>query len=155
MGLKGRALSRRKLIQLGAAVSAAGAMLATPLRAFASRPAFDATEVDGALAALLGGRLVEESADIKFKIPDIAENGAVVPVSVSTDMDGVTGISIVIDGNPNPLVARFAISPETAADVSARVKMGQSSVVRAYVETADKVYTTSKEVKVTIGGCGG
>ena len=70
-------------------------------------------------------------------------------------MDGVTAISIVIENNPNPLTSRFEISPNVVADVSTRVKMGESSMVRVYVETADKIYTTAKEVKVTIGGCGG
>ncbi len=147
--------SRRRFMRAGMLLGAAGAFLSAPLRAFAARPAFEATQIDDALSHMLNGRPVEESDAIKFKIPDIAENGAVVPVSISTDMEGVTAISLVIEKNPNPLVARFHILPDAVADVSARVKMGESSMVRAYVETADKVYTTSKEVKVTIGGCGG
>ena len=67
----------------------------------------------------------------------------------------MSAISIVIENNPNPLTSRFEITPSMVADVSTRVKMGESSMVRVYVETPDKVYTTAKEVKVTIGGCGG
>ena len=149
-------MNRRHWLRASLGLGAAAAILLSPLRALASmREGFDAQTVDAALQAVIGGRPVEESTAIKFKIPDIAENGAVVPVSVSTDIDGVTAISIVIENNPNPLTSRFDISPNVVADVSTRVKMGDSSMVRVYVETADKIYTTAKEVKVTIGGCGG
>jgi sulfur-oxidizing protein SoxY len=126
------------------------------LRVFAAaREGFAATTLDAALKAVLADGTAQESDQIKFKIPDIAENGAVVPVSVSTDIAEVQAISVVIENNPNPLTSRIEISPDAFADVSMRVKMGQSSVVRVYVQTAEKIYTTSKEVKVTIGGCGG
>ena len=149
-------LSRRKWLSTMLTVSAAGAVLMSPLRALAvSKAAFEATETDVALKALVGDKPVEASDAITFKIPDIAENGAVVPVTISTDMDDVKSISILIEENPNPLVATFAISPDSFADISTRVKMGKSSRVRALVETSDKFYVTTKEVKVTIGGCGG
>ena len=137
-------------------IGAALAVVATPVRLLANiRDGFAAEAVEEAIAAVTGGRPVEESSAIAFKIPDIAENGAVVPVSVSTELPDVSAISIVIENNPNPLTSRFEITPSMVADVSTRVKMGESSTVRVYVETPDKVYTTAKEVKVTIGGCGG
>jgi sulfur-oxidizing protein SoxY len=149
-------MNRRQWMRAATIVGAAGMLLTTSLRALAvSRPAFEATAVDDALAKLFGGKPVEDSARISFQIPDIAENGAVVPVSVATDLEGVTAISIVVDRNPNPVVARFVIGPDAVADVSARIKMGESSRVRAFVETADRIYSTGREVKVTIGGCGG
>jgi sulfur-oxidizing protein SoxY len=147
------ALNRRKWIT---SMAAAGAAALLPLRLLAdTAAAFKAADSTTALKQLFGDLPVEESTAIEFKIPDIAENGAVVPVTVSTELPGVQSISIVVDENPNPLSASFNISPEAFADVSTRVKMGNSSMVHAYVRTGDKVYTTSKEVKVTIGGCGG
>lgn len=149
-------MNRREWLAGAFKLSAAAAVLMSPLRVLASiRQGFDAETVDDALQAVLDGRPVEESDLIKFKIPDIAENGAVVPVSVATDLPDVTAINIVIENNPNPLTSRFDISPNVVADVSTRVKMGESSMVRVYVETPNKIYTTAKEVKVTIGGCGG
>jgi len=135
---------------------ALGSAALLPLRALAdAKTAFKATSADTALQELFGDLPMEPSDAITFKVPDIAENGAVVPVSVATDIEGVQSIAIVVDENPNPLSARFNISPDVAADVSTRVKMGKSSTVRALVKTSDKVYFTTKEVKVTIGGCGG
>jgi sulfur-oxidizing protein SoxY len=149
-------MNRRQWIKSMAYVSAVAVTLASPLRLLAAlRDGFKATSLEGALAEVLHGLPLEESYQIKFKIPDIAENGAVVPVTISTDIADVTAISIVIDNNPNPLTSRFDISADALADVSTRVKMGGSSMVRVYVETPTKVYTTAKEVKVTIGGCGG
>ena len=147
------ALNRRKW--LGMMLAAGGATL-LPLRLLANTAAaFKAKDADAALKELFGDTPIEQSTDIKLKIPDIAENGAVVPVTVSTEIPDVQAISIVVDANPNPLSASFTISPDAFADVSTRVKMGESSMVRAFVQTPGKVYTTTKEVKVTIGGCGG
>ena len=88
-------------------------------------------------------------------MPEIAENGAVVPVTIKTDLEDVSSISILVDENPTPLSATFDLTPAVEANISARIKMGQSSNVRAVVKAGDKVYFTTKEVKVTIGGCGG
>ncbi len=150
-------LSRRRWLSAMFALSAAGAVLVHPLRALATtaKAGFDALTTDEAIAALVGDTPMEESDAIAFKIPDIAENGAVVPVTVSTEIPGVERISILVGGNPNPLAATFMISPDSYADVSTRVKMGKSSEVRVLVHTPEVVYTTAKEVKVTIGGCGG
>ena len=149
-------MNRRHWIKSMGFVSAVTVLAATPLRLWASmRDAFKAESVDDALKAIQGDLPIEESDAIVLKIPDIAENGAVVPVSVSTDIEGAQAISIVIEKNPNPLTSRFVVSPHTVADVSTRVKIGESSMVHVYVETPTKLYTTSKEVKVTIGGCGG
>ena len=126
------------------------------MRMFANtRGAFQAHNAEAVISELSGGLPVEESAAIRFKIPDIAENGAVVPITISTDIEGVVSISVVVDENPNPLSASFSISPDVYPDISTRVKMGKSSLVRALVQTPDKVYYASREVKVTIGGCGG
>ena len=147
------ALSRRTWIRNLIAV---GVAVAVPLRALASTSgAFQARNADDVLRELFGDAPIQVSDAITLKVPDIAENGAVVPVSVSTELEGVQSISILIDENPNPLSASFSISPNAFADISTRVKMGKSSPVRAVVRTSNGIFTTSKEVKVTIGGCGG
>ncbi len=146
-------MRRRKFLQ---AFGLASVALAVPKIVFARAvEAFKANSVDDVLKNLLGDMAVEMSDQIKFKIPDIAENGAVVPVTVSTDIAGVEKIYLLIDSNPTPLSAVFDIGPKIMADVSTRVKIGESSKARVVVRTADKAYMTEKEVKVTIGGCGG
>ncbi len=149
-------MNRRQWLKSIGFCGAITVLATTPIRLWANiRDGFEAESVDDALKFITGSLPVEESDAIKFKIPDIAENGAVVPVSVSTDLPDVSAISIVIENNPNPLTSRFEISADAFADVSTRVKMGESSMVRVYVETPSKIFTTAKEVKVTIGGCGG
>ena len=138
-----------------AAVAAAG--LFKPLAAMAQWPktAFESKSVDDAIKALLGDADAAPSDKITLKAPDIAENGAVVPIGVSTDIENVESISILVANNPSPLAASFDISPDAMADVSTRIKMGKTSDVIAVVKADGKAYSVSKEVKVTIGGCGG
>ncbi len=145
--------SRRRFIQGLASLLVLGS-LPFQLLARASK-AFEAEKTSDVYKELFGDLPIVESSRIRLKIPDIAENGAVVPVSVSTDIPGAMAIHIIIDENPNPLSASFQLTDASAADISVRVKMGKSSMVRALVRTADKVYMKGQEVKVTIGGCGG
>ena len=146
-------MNRRRVLQSLAVLSAVAVL---PRLAFARAvEAFRSETVDDVLKSLLGDIPVETSDRITFKIPDIAENGAVVPVSVATDIEAVEKIFILIDNNPNPLSAVFEMSPKVKADVSTRVKIGESSMARAVVLAGGRAYATSKEVKVTIGGCGG
>jgi len=146
-------LQRRALLR---SLFAAAAVLAAPRFLFAARPdaAFEAENADDAVTGAFDGPATE-SDQIMLKIPDIAENGAVVPVTVSTDMADVEAIAVVVENNPTPLAAMFELSPQSVADVSVRIKMGESSPVRAVVKAGGKLYSASKEVKVTIGGCGG
>lgn len=118
------------------------------------KDAFMAENFDSAIDHLYGMAATDSDA-VKLKAPDIAENGAVVPVSVSTELADVESISIYVEGNPNPLSASFEISKFMQANVSTRIKMGKTSNVIAAVKAGGKVYTTRQEVKVTIGGCGG
>ena len=150
--LLGRRLSRRQCI---ASLLALASTALLPARLFASTAAFGATDTQAVLDDLFKGLPIEESDAVNLKAPDIAENGAVVPVTVSTDISGVENIVLIVDENPNPLSASFTLTPDAVANISFRVKMGKSSTVRAMVKTTDKVYMTSREVKVTIGGCGG
>ncbi len=96
-----------------------------------------------------------KSADILIKAPDIAENGAVVPVEVTSKIAGTTGISILSEQNVNPLVADFTLANGAEGYVSTRIKMAKTSNVTVVVKAGGKTYVAAKEVKVTIGGCGG
>jgi sulfur-oxidizing protein SoxY len=133
-----------------------GAVAAMPKLAMAKwSKAFDVATVDGAMGELYGSKEVAANDQITLKVPEIAENGAVVPVSVKTKLPNVTTISIFADKNPQPLAASFILPEGTAADVSVRIRLGETQVVKAVVESDGKLYSTEQEVKVTIGGCGG
>ena len=103
---------------------------------------------------VLGGTPAE-SADISITAPDIAENGAVVPVGVTSKIPNTQAVYILVEKNPNMMAAGFNIPQGTEANVATRIKMGQTSNVYAVVKAGDKYYVASKEVKVTLGGCGG
>ena len=105
------------------------------------------------MTELLGTDQTAPTDQIRLKVPEIAENGAVVPVTISTALENVESISIVVENNPRPLAATFEILPGTLPDISSRIKMGETSDVIAVVKTDTGLYSTSKEVKVTIGGC--
>ena len=141
----------------GAVSVAVGAGLLTPRMVLAAWPeaAFSAKSVDDALTALLGTATHEASDAIQIKAPDIAENGAVVPVTVETSLEGVKSIAIIASGNATPLVASFDLGETAVPFVSTRIKMGKTADVVAVVQTGDKLLSNAKNVKVTIGGCGG
>jgi sulfur-oxidizing protein SoxY len=103
----------------------------------------------------LYGKTAEPSDKIKLDAPEIAENGAVVPISVSTTLADVTSISLLVSENPNALVASYKIPSGTVPTVANRIKMAKTSNVIAIVEAGGKLYSATKEVKVTLGGCGG
>jgi sulfur-oxidizing protein SoxY len=102
----------------------------------------------------LGASGATESRDILITAPDIAENGAVVPIAVTSKLPNTQQISIVAEKNPFPLAATFDVSGGGEGYVSARIKMGQTSDVWAVVRADGKYYTARKEVKITVGGCG-
>jgi sulfur-oxidizing protein SoxY len=101
------------------------------------------------------GRTPEPSDQVKLDAPEIAENGAVVPVAVTTTLADVTSISFLVADNPNALAASYRIAPGTMPSVANRLKMAKTSNVIAIVEAGGKLYSATKEVKVTVGGCGG
>jgi sulfur-oxidizing protein SoxY len=103
----------------------------------------------------LYGKTAEPSDKVKMDAPEIAENGAVVPISVSTSLSDVTSISILVAENPNALAASYFIPAGTVPSVANRLKMAKTTNVIAIVEAGGKLYSTTKEVKVTVGGCGG
>ena len=117
-------------------------------------PAFDAKTLDEALKAL-GANGAPTSADVQLTAPDIAENGAVVPINVSSTIAKTDAIAILVEKNPNPLAAIMYIPDGTDPVVTARVKMQQTSNIIILARADGKYYSLSKEVKVTLGGCGG
>jgi sulfur-oxidizing protein SoxY len=120
-----------------------------------NKAAFETHSLDETMKAL-GGGAPAQSKDIVFvSTPDIAENGAVVPVGVSSSIPKTESIAILVEKNPNMLTAVFDIPAGTDPAVSTRIKMGQSSNVYALVKADGKYYVASKEIKVTLGGCGG
>ena len=119
-----------------------------------NKAAFDTKNLQETVKAL-GGAAATESKDISITSPDIAENGAVVPVSVTSKLGKTESISILVEKNPNALSAAFDIPGGTEPFVSTRVKMGQTSNVYALVKADGKYFFASKEIKVTLGGCGG
>jgi sulfur-oxidizing protein SoxY len=103
----------------------------------------------------LYGKTAEPSDKVKLDAPEIAENGSVVPISVSTTLADVTSISFLVSENPNALAASYKIPAGTLPSVANRLKMAKTSNVIAIVEAGGKLYSATKEVKVTVGGCGG
>ncbi|MHB2205314.1 thiosulfate oxidation carrier protein SoxY [Methylobacterium sp. CM6257] len=131
-----------------------------PLRASASTAAAypaDAFKQKGEADAVktLFGQAATASDKVKLDAPEIAENGAVVPVSVSTDLPDVTAIAILVAENPSALAALYKFAPGTPPTVASRLKMAKTTPVIAVVEAGGKLYSATREVKVTVGGCGG
>ncbi len=154
--------ARRKMLsdsaRVAVALAAAGWL---PQAAFAqqagawNKAAFDAKTVADLMKAM-GASAPVESKDVTLTAPDIAENGAVVPLGASSTAAGVKTLLLLVEKNPNTLAAFFEVTDAVEANVSTRVKMGQSSDVYAVALTADgKALFAKKEVKVTLGGCGG
>jgi sulfur-oxidizing protein SoxY len=150
--------TRRETLKHSAVV--AGLLASTGLfpqfaHAAYNKSAFEAKTVADAVKAW-GGAALTESKDVTITGPDIAENGAVVPIGVSTALPGVKQLLILVEKNPSALVASFGITDAVEANVSTRAKMGQSSDVYAVAILADgKALFAKKEIKVTLGGCGG
>jgi len=140
----------------GAVAVAVAAGLLKPTQALAGAPrsAFEARNLADALKGM-GVSSPADSKDITIKAPDIAENGAVVPVEITSGIAGTTAIALIAERNVTPLVADFDLSGGAEGFVSTRIKMAQTSMVRAIVTAGGKTFTATKEVKVTIGGCGG
>jgi len=149
--------SRRTLLKGGLAGGiAASAGLLTPQALFAAWPkaAFEAKDMDSALSAAVGAGNASQSDAIKIKAPDIAENGAVVPVTIDASISGAESITMFALANNSPMVANFILHG-SAAYAATRIKMGKTGDVVAVVKADGKLMMNKKEVKVTIGGCGG
>ena len=154
-------ITRRRVIKgagaAGAALAAFAAGALKPSDALAitwDKSAFEAKSMVDALKAL-NMSSAAESKDIVIKAPDIAENGAVVPIDITSNIPDTQSISLFIEKNPFPYVGTFDFTKEAVPYVHVRVKVGQSSPVRVVVTAGGKHYQAMRDVKVTIGGCGG
>ena len=150
--------TRRHILKQSAVV--AGLLAGTglfPQYAFAfNKAAFDAKSLNDALKALGANGAPQASDAVSLTAPDIAENGAVVPLAIASTLPDVKQLVLLVEKNPSALVASFKVTPEVEANFVTRAKMGESSDVYAIAITGDgKAHYAKKEVKVTLGGCGG
>ena len=158
----GFSATRRLILQGAGAVALVGLgnLPFGPKRALAAandkypEDAFKAKSEADAIKALYG-KSPEPSDKVKMDAPEIAENGSVVPISVSTTLADVTSIAFLVSENPVALVASYTIPAGTVPGVANRIKMARTSNVIVVVEAGGKLYSATKEVKVTVGGCGG
>jgi sulfur-oxidizing protein SoxY len=151
-----RRLFLKGTLASSAVAVAAGAGLLAPAQVIGAwnKGAFESKSIPDALQALLGSSAHESSDKVEITAPDIAENGAVVPVTIKTSLPAET-ISLLTEKNASPLTASFVLAAAADKDVSVRIKMGQTSNLVAVVKAGGKYYSATKEVKVTVGGCGG
>lgn len=119
-----------------------------------NKAAFEAKDMAGALK-VMGAGAPADSKDLILKVPDIAENSVMVPVDVVSNIPNTSSIAILVEKNPFPLSALLTFANGAVPDVSVRLKLAQTSVIKAVVKADGKFYTAQKEVKVTAGGCGG
>ncbi len=154
-------VERRRVLKgagaTGALALAAAAGLLKPERVLAAawpKNAFDAKSADDALKSL-GASSAVESKDVLIEAPQIAENGSVVPIEVTSNVPGTKSIMVLIEKNPHPLAGQFHFMEGAVPFVKLNVKMGESSNIRVVAEAGGKHYVATREVKVTIGGCGG
>ena len=145
-------MNRLRRISLGAL----GVLLAKPLAVLAAwnESAFGAKTPQEALKGI-GAANPTPSSDIVIEAPQIAENGAVVPIEIAANIPGTTSIAVVLDKNPFPLAARFDFKDGALPYVKVNVKMAETSDVRVVATAAGRNYVATREIKVTIGGCGG
>ena len=153
---------RRKFLRTGTGAALAGMLTAAGLlRAGESsaqawnKALFETHGLDATLKALGIGKPATSIGIAFVSTPDIAENGAVVPIGVASSIPNTESIAILVEKNPNMVAAVFDIPPGTEPSISTRVKMGETSNVYAFVKADGKYYAASKEIKVTLGGCGG
>ena len=152
--------SRRQFLTSGSAVTLLTLMAASGLlgrqaaAAQWNKGAFESKSIDE-LVRTLGGTAPQLTDDIEFVGPEIAENGAVVPVEITSRIPGTDSIALLIEKNPNLLAASFTIPAGTLPEIQTRVKMAETCDVYALVRAQGKFYYTAKQIKVTVGGCGG
>jgi len=153
--------TRRSFLRAGMAAGtvaiAAGAGLLTPSSVLAAWPksAFTEKKLDKAINILTGGSNPAASAKIKVDAPDIAENGAVVSVTVTSTLSDIETISIFVPVNNAPLCSSYVLSKQSDGIITGRIKMAKTSDIVAVIKAGGKLHTAKKSVKVTLGGCGG
>jgi sulfur-oxidizing protein SoxY len=154
---------RREALRAGGALTLLTLLAAAgwlrPGEAFAAdawnKAAFETHSLDETMKALGGGTPAASKDIVFFATPDIAENGAVVPIGITSQVPKTESSAILIEKNPNMLAAVFDVPPGTEPSLSTRIKMQQTSNVYALVKADGRYHVASKEIKVTLGGCGG
>lgn len=136
------------------ALAAAGFTFPTSANAAWSTAAFDAKSLEEVLKAM-GATSATASGDVQVIASDIAENGAVVPITAVSKLPKTEKLAILVEKNPSMLAASFDLGPDTIPEVQARIKMGQTSNIIVLAKADGQFYTATKEIKVTLGGCGG
>ena len=149
------ALRRGGAVSLAALVAAAGWLPRGASAETWNKGAFETHSLGDTVKALGGGTPVSSKDVVFVSTPDIAENGAVVPIGITSNVPKTEAIAILVEKNPNMLAAVFDVPAGTAPSVSTRIKMQQTSNVYALVKADGKYFVDSKEIKVTLGGCGG
>ena len=154
-------VNRREFLKKSVSLSAYSVALASgflksgPASAEWSAEQFAQGKLEETLKTLFKDAKITESDKIEIQIPQIAENGAMVPITVTSHLDGVDTLSILVEKNPVPLAARFDLSPDLEPSVSTRLKMAETSDVIVIAQAGNNLYSARQTVKVTIGGCGG
>ena len=148
-------MKRREFFKQLGSVAVVAATISPTMSFAASAPkSANALSYKDALNAITGGKKPATSSKVKLKVPEIAENGAVVPLQVTSDLAGKT-VAIFQDANPESLVAVFTVPANGIIDFKIRIKMAKTGNVTAVVQDGNTLYSHTKEVKVTAGGCGG
>jgi sulfur-oxidizing protein SoxY len=145
--------SRRGFIKLGVAALAAF----TTLRSWAAWPkaAFEAKTTKETLEALHGSGAIEANGALRLLAPEIAENGTVVPITIQSDLKDIESLTLIAEENPRPLVATYALGKYSALPISTRIKMSKTQNIVVIAKAQGKLYSATKQIKVTVGGCGG
>ena len=143
-------LSRRIILKAALAILA---LPRTLLAATWPKEAFHSAAASEALIGLLGTDQTTPSDDIELRVPLVAEDGTIVPISVATTLPDVKSISVVVVNNPRPLAVSFDLGAGTLPEIACRIKMAETSEVMAVVNAAGGIFSTSTSVKVTLGGC--
>jgi sulfur-oxidizing protein SoxY len=153
--MKRRNFIKNSILFAGALAVAPSAILSNQAYAAWPKKSFDIKDLSDSVISVYGHNNLEESSKVKLKAPAIAENGAIVPINVSTTLDNVESIMIFVENNPQPLSSGYQLTSLAEPSIGSRLKMGKTSNVMAAVKSGNKIYTSTQEVKVTIGGCGG
>ncbi|HEY5702371.1 MAG TPA: thiosulfate oxidation carrier protein SoxY [Gammaproteobacteria bacterium] len=150
-----RQFVNRSVLVLGILGSGLIQLLA-PLKAFGRErsPAFAAYNLDAALSEFFPGETIKPSDKLTIDVNDVIENGAVVPLAIKSGLPNVHSITILVEKNPNPLIANFKLHPLCQGFIETRIKMGESSDIIAVIRADDQLYSTRKFVEVIAGGCG-
>ena len=136
-------------------VLAFGSLVNLPFRGLANwnKEAFHSKQYQKSIESLYGSKILEKTSNIKILAPDVAENGASVPITVSTSIKDIENLSIFIENNPLPLIATYKLSKHAIPNFSVRVKIAKSSPIHVVLKSQQKLLSASKKIHVTVGGC--